>query len=269
MESLIIRGKQSFMNKEIPVVLGGFGEDKKCISDKAVAEIHNVTVSDIRKAVNRNITRFKESIDFIDLKSSSSDDDLIFRLGYSNQQIIQSQNIYLLSERGYAKLIKIMDTDLAWEIHDKLIDEYFELREEKENTINLDGLSTEMKAIIMQDKKLQIVVNHVNSVDEDLQTFKQELPLLGCDMDRITTAAKKMGVKCLGGKDSNAYKNRSIRQKVYTDIYDQLKRQFGVSNYKSIKRNQCDFALKIIEHYALPMVLQEEIRDFNAQMCML
>ena len=68
-----------------------------------VAEIHNVTVSDIRKAINRNITRFKESIDFIDLKSSSSDDDLLFKLGYTKQQIIQAQNIYLLSERGYAK----------------------------------------------------------------------------------------------------------------------------------------------------------------------
>lgn len=31
-------------------------------------------------------------------------------------QIAKSKNIYLLSERGYAKLIKIMDTDLAWEM---------------------------------------------------------------------------------------------------------------------------------------------------------
>lgn len=44
-------------------------------------------------------------------------------------QISKSEHIYILSERGYAKLIKIMDTDLAWVIHDKLIDEYFELRE--------------------------------------------------------------------------------------------------------------------------------------------
>lgn len=138
----------------------------------------------------------------------------------------------------------------------------------KETAINLEGLSTEMKALIMQDKKLQIVVNHVNAVDKDLQTFKKELPLLGCDMDRITTAVRKMGVKCLGGKDSSAYKDRSLRQKVYTDIYEQLRRQFGVSNYKSIKQSQLDYALTIIEHYALPMILQEEIKDRNAQMTM-
>lgn len=48
-------------------------------------------------------------------------------------QISKADHIYLLSERGYAKLIKIMDTDLAWEVHDKLIDEYFQLREEKKS----------------------------------------------------------------------------------------------------------------------------------------
>lgn len=40
-------------------------------------------------------------------------------------QISKSVHIFLLSERGYAKLIKIMDTDLAWVIHGRLIDEYF------------------------------------------------------------------------------------------------------------------------------------------------
>lgn len=54
---------------------------------------------------------------------------MLQELGYAKQSITQAEHIYLLSERGYAKLIKIMDTDLAWEIHDKLIDEYFTMCE--------------------------------------------------------------------------------------------------------------------------------------------
>ncbi len=88
---LKINGKQNFMGKEIPVVYGGFGKNQKCISDKTIAEIHKVTTSYIRKSINRNIVRFKENIDFLDLKSSSLDDDLIFLLGYSNQQYIQAK----------------------------------------------------------------------------------------------------------------------------------------------------------------------------------
>lgn len=128
--TITVNGTQKFMGHNIPVILGGFGEGKKCISDKTIAEIHGVTSSDIRKTVGRNVSRFQNYTDLIDLKSSSPDDDLLRCLGYSKQQIIQATHIYILSERGYAKLVKIMDTDLAWEVHDKLIDEYFQMREE-------------------------------------------------------------------------------------------------------------------------------------------
>ena len=37
-----IVGTQNFMGKEIPVILGGFGVGKKCISDKTIAEIHGM-----------------------------------------------------------------------------------------------------------------------------------------------------------------------------------------------------------------------------------
>lgn len=106
----------------------------------------------------------------------------------------------------------------------------------------------------------------VDIVVKDFQDFQHDLPLLGCDMDRITTAVKKMGVECLGGKDTPAYQDKSLRGKVYSDIYDQLKRQFGVSTYKSIKRSQCDTAVSIVHNYQLPMVLLDEITDANAQM---
>ncbi len=66
MNNLIVKGKQNFMGKEIPVVLGGFGEGKKCICDKTIAEIHNQPVPEIRRRLNENISRFKENIDLID-----------------------------------------------------------------------------------------------------------------------------------------------------------------------------------------------------------
>ena len=58
------------------------------------------------------------------------DNDLFLNLDFTKAQVGNSKHIYLLSERGYAKLIKIMDTDLAWEIHDELIDRYFSMRQE-------------------------------------------------------------------------------------------------------------------------------------------
>ena len=127
-----VKGTQNFMGVEIPVIEGGFGTDKKCITDKTIAEIHNMQVKHVRENINKNIKRFKIDIDYINLKEVGVTDhnlELLESLGYSKMQISKSENIFLLSERGYAKLIKIMDTDLAWEIHDKLMDEYFDMRE--------------------------------------------------------------------------------------------------------------------------------------------
>lgn len=110
------------------------------------------------------------------------------------------------------------------------------------------------------------VSQKIDSVDNDLQTFKQDMPILGIEESKITAAVRKKGVHCLGGKQSAAYQDRPIRGKVYSDIYGQLKRQFGVDTYKAIKRSQCDTAVSVIEGYELPLVLAEEIHDTNAQM---
>lgn len=123
----------------------------------------------------------------------------------------------------------------------------------------LDQISLIQRATLEVNEK-------VDEVKQDLENFKQSVPLYACDMDKITTAVKKKGVKCLGGKESNSYSDKSLRGKVYSDIYDQLKRQFGVSSYKSIRREQCDLALGIINGYQLPIILKEEVADCNMQM---
>lgn len=108
----------------------------------------------------------------------------------------------------------------------------------------------------------------IESVRQELDDFKQDMPLLAVECEQITVAVHKRGVDALGGKNSNAYKDSSLRGKVYQDIHRELKRQFGVSTYKAIKRNQCDIAVSIIEEYELPIVLQEQIRDYNSQISM-
>lgn len=181
MNDLIVNGKQNFMGKEIPVVLGGFGEGKKCICDKTIAEIHNQPVTEIRRRINDNISRFKESIDFIDLKQGMGEShtlEFILELGYTKSAITQAEHIYLLSERGYAKLIKIMDTDLAWEIHDRLIDEYFELRELQ---ANLSELSTELQLLIKmelrqkeQDKQMLAMQDDIKRLEAKVTTHNDD-----------------------------------------------------------------------------------------------
>ena len=72
--------------------------------------------------------RFKDGIDVIDLLSAPKFVVVLNDLGFNQNQINRSNNIYLLSERGYAKLLKILDDDKAWEVYDELVDNYFNMR---------------------------------------------------------------------------------------------------------------------------------------------
>ena len=79
----------------------------------------------------------------------------------------------------------------------------------------------------------------VDEIKADLESLKMDLPILPVEADRITEAVRKKGVSIMGGKQSSAYSNRGLRQKVYNNLYANLKYNFGVRSYKSIKRNQC------------------------------
>lgn len=109
------------------------------------------------------------------------------------------------------------------------------------------------------------LVQKIDSVDKDLQEFKKEMPLLAIECQRIVEAKNKKVVPLLGGKNSNAYHNASLRGRVYRDLEGQLRREFGVSSYKAIKRNQTDKAVEIIRNYELPMCLENEILNENSQ----
>lgn len=204
MNEIRVTGRQNFMGWDIPVVLGGFGEGKKCISDKTIAEIHGQPVPEIRKSVTRNIKRFKENVDIIDLAQRSNEIttlEFLLSLGYAKQSITQAEHIYILSERGYAKLIKIMDTDLAWEVHDKLVDEYFLLREEKEKQ---QLSSTEAQEIELKAKAMRAEAMRLNAWTRAFKEIKTSIP-----RDQLSEVALKVfdlkGAETLTGVELGNY----------------------------------------------------------------
>lgn len=105
----------------------------------------------------------------------------------------------------------------------------------------------------------------VDEIKADLESLKMDLPILPVEADRITEAVRKKGVSIMGGKQSSAYSNRGLRQKVYNNLYANLKYNFGVRSYKSIKRSQCDRAVEVINSYQPPYFLQEQIDNANMQ----
>lgn len=168
--------------------------------------------------------------------------------------------IYLWTEKGAFLHAKSLNTDTAWEVYDRLVENYFE----KPKAV---PMTTDQKIQLLAQGNVELT-EKIDKVDKDLQEFKADMPLLALECQRITRAKNQKVVPLMGGKNAPAYKNKSLMHKVYSDVDAQLRREFGVNTYKAIKRNQCDLAVKIIEDYVLPMYLKEEIDAVNAQMCL-
>lgn len=105
----------------------------------------------------------------------------------------------------------------------------------------------------------------MDDIQTEFETLKMDLPILPIEAEKITEAVKRKGTLVLGGKESNAYNSRSIRQKVYSNIHSNLRYQFQVKSYKAIKRSQVEQAVKIIGEYRPPIFLKSEIDTENAQ----
>lgn len=143
--------------------------------------------------------------------------------------------------------------------------EYVQAFNKMEQYIPQVNMSKELQAILMVDNKAEELKNNIAEVKTDLEDFKDNAPLFNAECKELQALVKKMGVKSLGGKGSAAYKNNSIRCKVYQDIQGQLRREFGVNRYEYIKRCQLSQAINIIQEYTVPIILQDQITTLNNQ----
>lgn len=171
-------------------------------------------------------------------------------------QISKAEHIYLLSERGYAKLIKIMDTDLAWEIHDKLIDEYFTMREVinsldqqkamallqategKTTEEKLTGITTYTEIRIQEEKAPLITVIDTAINDEGLF----DIGVIG---KLLKPYCKEMGEKKIFRflKDNGILKDKPQSQKHNTP-YDKYNKYFEMKTVPIYKFGYADTYIK-------------------------
>lgn len=106
----------------------------------------------------------------------------------------------------------------------------------------------------------------VEKVEDKLDSLENDMPLYGCEIEELKNHISRRAINILDGKNSEAYKDASIRGTVYKDIYKQLKREYGyASSYKSLKRKYLADAHEFVDCYATPTYLQEQITDANAQ----
>lgn len=164
---------------------GGFGEDKRAMLVKEIAAIHSKRIGNVNQRINDNRKRFIDGVDIIDLKNDTTNVSLE-TLGFSSRDISISKNIYILSERGYAKLLKILEDDKAWELYDILVDDYFNIRSQKPQS-QLEILQASINQLVKQEQRLLQVETRMSEVKSEVQSIRDVVAINTSDWRKDTT----------------------------------------------------------------------------------
>ncbi|WP_308779772.1 ORF6N domain-containing protein [uncultured Clostridium sp.] len=195
---------------------GGFGEGKKAILVKEIAEIHGRELRVINQNIERNRLRFKDGIDILDLKGTEFEITLSDHGIYNQNSINRSEKIYMLSERGYAKLLKILEDDVAWEQYEKLVDGYFNMRGQTLNTSELSPELQMFKQIFDTVAKQQLenkqMKEEIKETKEEIQGIRDIVAINTTNWRKDTSSLiSKISLKLGGYENINLLREESYR----------------------------------------------------------
>lgn len=176
---------------------------------------------------------------------------------------------YLVTKKGCEFIAHKLTGVKGTEFTAKYINRFHELEE----TVQKPRTALEQIALLAQGTiELE---QKVDTVEQKVYAIENDMPLFGAESDELSAHVKRKGVEMLGGKHSEAYKDNTVRQRVYRDIYNQLRREFGIyddegkmKSYKALKRKDLADAHEFIDCYTLPAYLAEQIACSNAQIGM-
>ena len=237
--------------------------DIRVLTTQQIAEAYGSNTDTITKNFNRNKDRYVEGKHYIALDGDEK--NAFVDRGQFDRGLKNAKTLYLWTEKGAFLHAKSLNTDSAWEVYDRLVDTYFDV---KKPLTQIEILQQSVEILNRHEKELK-------QIDTRMDKLEFDIPLYGSEADELSNHVKRKGVQVLGGKKSEAYRDNNIRSKVYRDIYDQIKREFGIyssderpKSYKALKRKYIYEAHECVDAYEAPLYLKEMIGDANAQLCL-
>ncbi len=137
---------------------------------------------------------------------------------------------------------------------------------EMEDTIlrGFDGLSTEMQALIMHDKKIQSVIEHIEKSDNRIEHLESNMVIDYGQQQVLKEKVNSRVTYWLGGKNSNAYND--ISKVVFSECNKDIQRYFNANSRNNIPRIKFDDAIKYVENWEPCHNTKLVITDCNNQL---
>lgn len=232
--------------------------DINVVDSRNIAEATDIRHDDLLKKIRGYVSILDKGIEDSEKLPSHK---FFIPSTYVNSQN-KEQPCYLLTRKGCDMVANKMTGEKGVLFTAAYVTKFEEMEKQvqapQKQLSSMEQLRLHYAALEEHEKKIEGVSKKV----DDLQA---NMPLFNVECKELQALVKKVGTKVLGGYKTPAYRDNSLRGKVYSDIQHQLRREFGVERYEAIKRCQLNTARKIVSEYKAPIVLAEEITVANNQ----
>lgn len=121
--------------------------------------------------------------------------------------------------------------------------------------------NNQLQEISVMRKMLDSIENH----EERITNLEDTMRVNAVQETVLTDEVNKVVVNHLGGKQSVAYTNRSIRGRAYSGINKDIRKRFGVRR-KELPAKEYQQAVTFIRQWQPDFELNNEIQSFNNAM---
>lgn len=176
----------------------------------------------------------------------------------------RTQEEYLLTRDGFSLLVMGFTGSKALEWKLKYIEAFNKIEQalkEQKQLSPMDQLRLQYQVIESHEEKL-------NELDSKVETLSLSMNISDGQAKTIQALVHKRVKTLCYGNESPAYKNESLRKKVYRYLWRTLKDYLNVAVYHNILRKDYDAAINYISAITLQGALLREVQDANSQVGM-
>ncbi|HGA6477145.1 TPA: ORF6N domain-containing protein [Salmonella enterica subsp. enterica serovar Saintpaul] len=159
-------------------------EGVRVVTTETLAKGYGTDAANIRKNFERNVKRFVDSVHVFHLtgsklkefKNYATKSHLVGCNNTTTSDVVNkhAKHFILWTEKGAARMSKIVDTDQAWEFFEKLEDAYFRQRKpEQQPTAEMAMLL--MQALAQQNQLTKLVLERSNQQSQLTQELLNEI----------------------------------------------------------------------------------------------
>ena len=192
------------------------------LTTQQIAEAYGTDTDIITRNFNRNKERYQKGKHFICLEGNDLKE---FKTNGQIDLPLKINKLYLWTEKGAFLHAKSLNTDNAWEVYDRLVDDYFR---QKQKRVDYSQLSPELRMFYtIADEQARIELQQkkqaeqIRKVENRVESIR-EVVAINSDSWRTETSnlIKKIGIALGGGLAYSAVRN---------EIYGLLEKRMGVN----------------------------------------